>query len=146
MPENVTYNGTIQMQKPEVTDRAGNVLEEDKDYTLTYSDDVVNSGIVTVTVNGITSASQNGKLVCTYQILPANISDNAVTRPVIRDMIYNYGDELKPASDPVVRYGGTQLVFDKDISVTYTNNVNVGTAKATFYGLGKLLRKFCYGI
>lgn len=44
-------------------------------------------------------------------------------------MIYNYGDELKPASDPVVRYGGTQLVFDKDISVTYTNNVNVGTAK-----------------
>lgn len=50
MPENVTYNGTIQMQKPEVTDRAGNVLEEDKDYTLTYSDDVVNSGIVTVTV------------------------------------------------------------------------------------------------
>lgn len=87
MPENVTYNGTIQMQKPEVTDRAGNVLEEDKDYTLTYSDDVVNSGIVTVTVNGITSASQNGKLVCTYQILPANISDNAVTRPVIMLMV-----------------------------------------------------------
>ena len=142
MPENVTYNGTIQMQKPEVTDRAGNVLEEDKDYTLTYSDDVVNSGIVTVTVNGITSASQNGKLVCTYQILPANISDNAVTRPVIRDMIYNYGDELKPASDPVVRYGGTQLVFDKDISVTYTNNVNVGTAKATFYGLGNYCGSF----
>ena len=70
-------------RSPRLPDRAGNVLEEDKDYTLTYSDDVVNSGIVTVTVNGITSASQNGKLVCTYQILPANISDNAVTRPVI---------------------------------------------------------------
>ncbi len=88
-------------------------FEEDKDYTLTYSDDVVNSGIVTVTVNGITSASQNGKLVCTYQILPANISDNAVTRPVIRDMIYNYGDELKPASDPVVRYGARSLYLTR---------------------------------
>lgn len=57
-------------------------------------------------------------------------------------MIYNYGDELKPASDPVVRYEGTQLVFDKDISVTYTNNVNVGTAKATFYGLGNYCGSF----
>ncbi len=43
-------------------------LEENKDYTLTYSDDVINVGTVTVTVKGI--GNYTGEFTKTYKITP----------------------------------------------------------------------------
>ncbi len=52
-PADVMYNGESQKGLPVVKDGKGNVLVLNKDYTLSYSDDTVNVGTVTVTITGI---------------------------------------------------------------------------------------------
>ena len=52
-PEDVVYNGASQKKEPEVKDASGNVLTKDVDYTLSYSEDTINVGQVTVTVTGL---------------------------------------------------------------------------------------------
>ena len=52
-PADVMYNGESQKGLPVVKDAEGNTLVLDKDYTLSYSEDTVNVGTVTVTITGI---------------------------------------------------------------------------------------------
>ena len=52
-PADVMYDGKSHKGLPVVKDAEGNTLELDKDYTLSYSDDTVNVGTVTVTITGI---------------------------------------------------------------------------------------------
>ena len=66
---NLVYNGLSQVQKPAVTDKGGNALAEDTDYTLSYSADTTNVGTVTVTVTGI--GNYTGTVTRTYKITPA---------------------------------------------------------------------------
>ena len=64
-PDNVVYNGKNQYREPVV--KSGNtVLVKDRDYTLSYSDDVKNVGEVTVTVTG--KGNYAGKDTAAYQI------------------------------------------------------------------------------
>ena len=67
-PENVVYSGESQQQKPIVKD-GDKVLEEGKDYTLTYSEDTTNAGTVTVTITG--KGNYGSKFEVTYKITPA---------------------------------------------------------------------------
>ena len=67
-PEDVVYSGESQQQKPIVKD-GDKVLEEGKDYTLTYSEDTTNAGTVTVTING--NGNYGSKFEVTYKITPA---------------------------------------------------------------------------
>ena len=67
-PEDVVYSGESQQQKPIVKD-GDKVLEEGKDYTLTYSKDTTNAGPVTVTITG--KGNYDSKFEVTYQITPA---------------------------------------------------------------------------
>ena len=67
-PKDVVYNGESQQQKPIVKD-GDKVLEEDTDYTLTYSEDTTNAGTVTVTITG--KGNYDGKFEVTYEITPA---------------------------------------------------------------------------
>lgn len=133
-PANVTYNGKEQKVAPVITDSVGNVLTEGKDYTITYSEDLVNAGKVTIAIVGVESASQYGKINLSYYILPADIS--GATLPTISDMTYNYGNELVPSSNPVIRFGTVQLFKDYDYTITYTNNTEVGQASANITGIG----------
>ena len=71
-PENVKYNGKSQEQKPVVTDKDGTALVENTDYTLSYSEDTVNAGTVTVTVTG--KGNYQGKVEVTYQITKRPVS------------------------------------------------------------------------
>ena len=66
---NLVYNGLSQVQKPAVTDKGGNALAEDTDYTLSYSADTTNVGTVTVTVTGI--GNYTGTVTRTYEITKA---------------------------------------------------------------------------
>ena len=52
-PADVMYDGKSHKGLPVVKDAEGNTLVLDKDYTLSYSDDTVNVGTVTVTITGI---------------------------------------------------------------------------------------------
>ena len=67
-PKDVVYSGESQKQKPIVKD-GDKVLEEGKDYTLTYSEDTTNAGTVTVTITG--KGNYGSSFEVTYQITPA---------------------------------------------------------------------------
>ena len=68
-PADSIYDGKAHVNPLTVTDtKTGKDLVENKDYTLTYSDDVVNVGTVTVTVNGI--GNYTGEFTKKYQITP----------------------------------------------------------------------------
>lgn len=129
----VVYNGTVQRLKPIVTDAAGNELTEDKDYTLKYTGDTFNAGLVTVRVTGIESAAQYGTIDVTYQILPADISE--ITKPTLSNMTYNFGNELKPTI-PAIKYHNISLIRNTDFTVEYINNIDVGKATAIITGKG----------
>ena len=74
-PEDVMYNGGEQKQAPTVTDtKTGSELTENKDYTLTYRDDVTNVGEVTVTIAGIGAYAASEPVDVKYNITPAPIS------------------------------------------------------------------------
>lgn len=71
----VSYNGTEQVQKPEVKD-GDKTLVEGTDYDLTFSEDKTNVGTVTVTVAG--KGNYTGEVTRTYQITLATLT---VTTP-----------------------------------------------------------------
>ncbi|WP_368019161.1 MBG domain-containing protein [Olsenella sp. AGMB03486] len=75
-PEDVTYNGTSQQQKPAVHDGAtGKDLVEGTDYELSYSEDTTNAGTVTVTIKGI--GNYTGSTDTTYEIKQAKVTVTA---------------------------------------------------------------------
>ena len=68
-PADSIYDGKAHVNPLTVKDTKTNMdLVENKDYTLTYSDDVVNVGTVTVTVKGI--GNYTGEFTKKYQITP----------------------------------------------------------------------------
>lgn len=68
-PVDSIYDGKAHVNPLTVKDTKTNKnLKENKDYTLTYSDDVVNVGTVTVTVKGI--GNYTGEFTKKYQITP----------------------------------------------------------------------------
>ena len=70
--DNTVYNGSEQKFEPKVTDANGAALVKDRDYTLTWSDDVTNAGTVTVTVTG--KGNYAGSVTRTYAIAKRPIS------------------------------------------------------------------------
>ena len=68
-PVDSIYDGKAHVNALAVKDtKTGKDLVENKDYTLTYSDDVTNVGTVTVTVKGI--GNYTGEFTKTYKITP----------------------------------------------------------------------------
>ena len=68
-PEDSIYDGLPHVNPLTVTDtKTKTDLEENKDYTLTYSSDVINVGTVDVTVNGI--GNYAGEFKKSYKITP----------------------------------------------------------------------------
>lgn len=78
----VTYNGLAQQQEPTVKD-GDKTLTKDKDYTLSFTEDVTNVGTVRVAVTG--KGNYTGSADVAYQILPAKL---IVTTPSDL-MVYN---------------------------------------------------------
>ena len=70
-PEDVYYNGSTQKLMPTVTDAGGNPIDPEH-YTVSWSDDTVNAGEVTITVSGQNGYS--GETSVTYRILPIELT------------------------------------------------------------------------
>lgn len=138
------YTGLAITPMPEVTYN-GTVLEKDKDYTLSYENNV---NVGTATINIAFIGNYTGSAFTTFQIVPRTISDADVANGniVISDIsaeTYS-GAAIKP--EPKVSLDGVELVKDKDYSLSYENNVNAGTAKVniTFIGnfVGSVAKSF----
>ena len=121
-PADSQYDGNEHRNKPTVKD-GEKVLVEDTDYTLSYSEDVINAGTVTVTIKGKGNYSQETTV--DYQITPRTV-------------------KLTSGSDSKT-YDGTPLVkhdvtvsedgFVKDDGATYNvtgSQTETGSSKNTF--------------
>lgn len=124
----VIYNGTE--QKPEVIVKLGEKpLVAEIDYTVSYESNV-NAGVATVLITGI--GSYRGELELEFEILPLSIETAEVTLE-IQEYIYSGSENT---TNVVVKLGEAFLVADRDYKVTYSNNINVGTATVTIEGVG----------
>ena len=120
-PADSKYNGEKHENKPTVTDtKTKATLEENKDYTLSYSDDVVNVGTVTVTIKGI--GNYTGEFTKTYEITPREYT------------VTTDGAEKVYDGNPLTA-GGTvnNLVDGETVNLTMTGSqTNVGTSNNTY--------------
>ena len=123
-----TYDGTA--KKPTVTVKDGTkTLTSGTDYTVSYSNNT-NVGTATVTVTG--AGNYSGTTSKTFTISAKSISGTTVTlNPT--SFIYD-GTAKKPTV--TVKDGTKTLASGTDYTVSYSNNTNVGTAKATVTGKG----------
>lgn len=116
---NCVYNG--QEQKPAIVVKDGDkVLILGTDYEVEY-DDNLNAGLGIVTVKGI--GNYQGTAMATFNILDKALTNDMIQ--AIADQSYT-GSAIEPAV--VVKDGDKVLVEGRDYTVTYENNVEVGTA------------------
>ena len=102
------------------------------DYQVTYDGDRVNAGTVKVTVTGIGkySGTTTGKMVINH----VNVRNSQVSASVAADKYQYDGKEKKPGM--VMSYKGMSLKEGKDYTLSYSNNVQPGTAIVTVTGIG----------
>jgi hypothetical protein len=96
-------------------------LQLNTDYTVSYSD---NAGAATIIVTGIGNYSGAVTVIVG--------KENLAIEPVA-DEVYT-GDTIKPSI--IVKAGQHTLQLNIDYTVSYTNNVNAGTAMVTVTGNG----------
>lgn len=124
-----TYTGAA--ITPEPTIKYGEVtLVKDKDYTLSYQDNInVGTAKINISFIGNYSGSANTNFEITADILnndKVSISETAA-------QTYT-GVAITP--EPTIKYGEVTLVKDKDYTLSYQDNVNVGTAKINVSFIG----------
>ena len=123
-PEGSKYDGEEHKNKPTVTDtKTDKVLVEGTDYTLAYSDDVINAGTVTVTVKGI--GNYKGSFEVTYEITKRNVTLTSGSASKVYDKTALTNDTVTVSGEG----------FAKDEGATYKvtgSRTKVGTSKNTF--------------
>ena len=123
-PEGSKYDGEEHKNKPTVTDTKTNrTLVEGTDYTLSYSEDVINAGTVTVTVKGI--GNYEGSFEVTYEITKRNVTLTSGSASKVYDKTALTNDTVTVSGDG----------FAKDEGATYKvtgSRTKVGTSKNTF--------------
>ena len=130
-----TYDGRA--KKPTVTIKDGNtVLKEGTDYTVTYSNNInVGTAKVTVTGKGNYTGTVTKEFMITKAAPEQGVKDLSHCTVTLSKSSYTYdGKAKKPAV--TVKDGNTALKERTDYTVTYSNNINVGTAKVTVAGKG----------
>lgn len=117
--------------RPTVRVHIGNTtLSESIDYTVRYDNNIY-TGIATVTVTGTGKYANTGSKQTYFRIVAPNVTSAMVT--TISDQTYT-GSAICPSvtvyvSNVVLREG-------VDYTVSYYNNVNIGTATVTITGIG----------
>jgi uncharacterized protein YjdB len=125
--ETFTYNGKA--QHPEYRVRYnGTTLVKGTNYTVSYGNDV-NAGTGTATIRGI--GGYGGVVTKRFTIRQANVASASVAP--ISSQVYT-GSAIQPKV--TVTFGGLTLVEGVDYTVSYSNNINVGTAGVTITGKG----------
>ena len=119
-PADSKYDGNEHKNKPTVKD-GEKVLVEDTDYTLSYSEDVINAGTVTVTITGKGNYSQVTTV--DYQITPRTVK------------LTSGSDSKTYDGTPLTKHEVKEDGFVKDDGATYDftgSQTNVGTSDNTF--------------
>ncbi|MBQ8714833.1 MAG: leucine-rich repeat protein [Prevotella sp.] len=144
--DDVVYNGLEQKAEPEVVTYDGTKLTKNVDYVLSYpGDDYINAGTgKKVTVTGIrkyvNELSQNS-----FEIKPRNVSELTISGQEGQTWIEGHTPadatpqivytskaiEVNVSDDIVIEGAKKSILSENDITVTYSNNLNAGTATVT---------------
>ena len=123
-PSDSKYDGEEHKNKPTVTDTKTNrTLVEGTDYELSYSEDVINAGTVTVIVKGI--GNYEGSFEVTYEITKRNVTLTSESASKVYDKTALTNDTVTVSGEG----------FAKDEGATYKvtgSRTKVGTSKNTF--------------
>lgn len=129
--DNLTYNGSVQHPVPVVT-LDTETLEENNQYTVSYSDGCTNAGTYTVTVTG--SGRYSGSVSKNFTIDPFNVENCEIK---MENQLYT-GSEIE--LNPSVKRDGTLLIkgADKDFVITTVpaEVLAVGDYTMTITGVG----------
>ena len=129
---NSSYTYTGKAIAPAVSvELNGKTLVKDTDYTVSYKNNV-NVGTATITVTGKGNYTGTGTKTFKITATKTSISGAIIHGP---NSSYTYtGKAIAPAV--TVELNGKYLTKDTDYTVSYKNNVNVGTATITVTGKG----------
>lgn len=111
-------------------------LAQGTDYTVSYSADHTSIGSASLTVTGINNYT--GTQTVAYQILPTSVSIDSVSISEIPDQIYT-GSGVYPLVEVIfTNQDGVSVTLTQEIdyTLTYANNVAVGTATVAVIGKG----------
>ena len=123
---------TGEAQEPELdVNFNGKPLVEGTDYTLEYTDNV-EAGKATATITGM--GNYTGEASANFYVGRVDLNDE--TRINIAYIYWEDYDGAKHTPRVEVRDGLVPLVLDVDYKMTFKDNVEAGTARITFQGLG----------
>lgn len=121
---------------PDVTIKDGSyTLVNGKDYEITYSNNIDvttddTHAVAVITGKGNYSGTVNREFTISYKVIAI---DAAVISFVSEEVyIYDFGNEITPAV--MVTIDGKELTNGTDYTVSYTNNINAGTASVVITG------------
>ena len=136
-PEGSKYDGEEHKNKPTVEDtKTKATLKEGKDYELSYSEDVVNAGTVTVTVTGI--GNYEGSFEVTYQITKRHVTLTSADDEKVYDGSALTNDTVTVGGDKFAKkegatYNVTGMQIEKGSSNnTFTYTLNEGTLAGNY--------------
>lgn len=146
----LSFNGLKQHPKP-VLKIGQTVLEESKNYELSYSEDCVNAGVHTVTVTG--SGRYTGTLSKEFRIYGFNIStDGAIEITGFDDDYPKTGNVVNPVPGKVTCQAtdNAVLVLDTDYTLSYSEGCTLPgiytltiTGKGNYSGQKKIDFEIC---
>ncbi|RGS29775.1 hypothetical protein DWY01_08170, partial [Eubacterium sp. AF22-8LB] len=123
-PKGSKYDGEKHENEPVVTDtKTGKTLAKGTDYTLTYSEDVINVGTVTVTITGI--GNYEGTVDTSYEITPRKVIMTSADGSKVYDGSALTKNKITESEDG----------FVKDDGATYNvtgSQTDTGSSKNTF--------------
>ena len=107
----------------------GRTLKNGTDFTISYKNNT-EPGTATLKVTG--KGNYSGSVSKTFKITARAINDVEVTVP---DTVFT-GVQVRP--DVVVSYGGYQFINNSDYTLSFKDNVNIGTASVVVTGKNHL--------
>ena len=134
--EEFEYTGEEQIPEVKSVTVDGKLLVEGTDYTVTYSDDMVNAGPHKVMVKGI--GNYTGEVETSYTITPKSLEDeDAEVKIELSKEEFEYTGEEQIPDVKSVTVDGRLLEGGTDYTVTYPNSIEVGDGyKITVTGKG----------
>ncbi|WP_099467931.1 fibronectin type III domain-containing protein [Konateibacter massiliensis] len=123
-----TYTGTAITPNVSLKLKYADYMVKDKDYTLRYASNTA-AGTATVTITG--KGNYTGEVTTSFKINPSKIATGKIGD--ISKQAYS-GSEVKPSITLTVN--NRTLINGTDYDLSYSNNINLGTATVTATGKG----------
>ena len=122
------YDGTAHTPEVTLTD-LGKTLVPEQDYTVSYEQNI-NAGTASLKITG--TGNYKNAVTKTFTITPRSLGQ---TTAVLSAVSFNY-DGSEKCPDVTITDGSKTLVKDVDYTVSYTKNIQIGTASAVISGRG----------